>query len=650
MSPSLRPRRPSPLSGARHAHPAERRTQVALRLCAVLLMGAIFLLDTFTTLEGAVAVLYVVAVLLVARTYRRGDIVAAAVAGATLTLIAYVDTHGLDRIGAQTVRALVSLAAIGIAAVLALQNQAAMRALSDQAMLLDLSHDMIFVRDVAGRITFWNATAEEVYGWSSSEAVGRRADELLGTCYPGPREAVEAALLESGRWEGTLEQVTRSGSTLVLDSRWVLQRDHQGRPQAVMETHTDVTERKAAYAALVRSERRYRRMFDASRIGVVQQDWTNVVAELSALGLHDAAALEMHAATHPDFLRRVRRLARIEEVNPAFAAMLGAGASQRPPASVDELIGEDDRTFADALAAFVRGDPFHEGQTQIIAADGRRVPVLFAITFPTAEDGDAHVLVFVVDNSERQQAQDALLVAQAELAHAARVATLGELTASIAHEVNQPLMAVVTNGEAGMRWLRRDTPDLHEVESAISRIISEGRRAAEIVHRIRAFLAKAPVQRQRLDVASVVDEAARLVEHELARERVDLRIEIEPRLPPIDGDRVQLQQVLVNLMVNAGQAMASQAGPRRVALAAIRTDDDQVAITVSDTGPGIAQDHLERLFEPFFTTRREGMGMGLAISRTIVEAHGGRLHVSSRHGHGATFGLTLAAAAQQPRP
>jgi len=134
------------------------------------------------------------------------------------------------------------------------------------------------------------------------------------------------------------------------------------------------------------------------------------------------------------------------------------------------------------------------------------------------------------------------------------------------------------------------------------------------------------------------------VQHELAREHVELRVEIEPLLPSIDGDRVQLQQVLVNLMVNAGQAMVAQPGPRLIALAATRTGDEQVAITVRDTGPGIAQDHLERLFEPFFTTRREGMGMGLAISRTIVEAHGGRLHVSSLPGHGATFGLTLAAA------
>lgn len=649
MSPISRPQRPSPLS--RDGLPLQRRRSlILLRVSAAALMLAIFLLDTFTTLEGAVAVLYVVAVLLVARTYRRRDIVIAAVAGAALTLIAYVDTHGLDHVGSQTLRAFVSLSAIGIAALLALRNQSAMRTLSDQAMLLDLSHDMIFVRDIAGHITFWNRTAEETYGWPSPEAVGRRADELLHTRYPQPREEVEAQLLATGRWEGTLEQTTRAGVALLLDSRWVLQRDIHGRPQSIMETHTDVTERKAAYAALVRSERRYRRMFDESRIGVVEQDWSAIRTELAALGLHDADAIEAHVAAHPEFLCQARRLARIEAVNPAFIAMLGPGASARPPTSVDDLIADSDRTFAGALSAFARGDAFHEGETELSGNNGLRVPVLFAITFPSPEDGDAHVLVFVVDNTERRQAQDALLTAQTELAHAARVATLGELTASIAHEVNQPLMAVVTNGEAGMRWLRRETPDLHEVESAIGRIISEGRRAAEIVHRIRAFLAKAPAQRQPLDVGSVVDEAARLVQHELARERVKLHVEIEPRLPLVNGDRVQLQQVLVNLVVNAGQALSTHSGSRLIELSASRAGDDGVAIAVRDTGPGIAAEHLQRLFDPFFTTRSQGMGMGLAISRTIAEAHGGRLAVESRPGQGATFTLLLAATAQDLSP
>lgn len=240
-----------------------------------------------------------------------------------------------------------------------------------------------------------------------------------------------------------------------------------------------------------------------------------------------------------------------------------------------------------------------------------------------------------------QEAQDAVLAAHAELAHAARVATLGELTASIAHEVNQPLMAVVTSGEAGMRWLKRPSPDLHEVETALARVIAEAHRASEIVSRIRAFLAKAPAPRTMVSVPAIIEEATDLVQRELSREQVELRIELAPDLPLVKGDRIELQQVLVNLMINAGQAMARQPTPRVLSVEASRPGDDELAITVSDTGPGIAEDDLVRLFDPFFTTKADGMGMGLAICRRTMEAHGGRLLVQSAPGKGAQFQLTL---------
>lgn len=615
-----------------------------LRVAAGLLILGIFLIDTLSTLEGAVAVLYVVAVLLAAGTGRRGDILAATVSTIVLTIAAYVATHGLNHVGSQTVRALVSLAAIAITALLALQNRNAMKTLAAQAKLLDLSHDMIFVRDLAGVITFWNHTAQETYGWSAQEALGQVADELLHTRYPQPRATIEAMLFDQGHWTGTLEQKTRAGGTLVLDCRWVLQRDRDGRPVDVLETHTDITEREAAHAALVKSERRYRRMFDASRIGVVQQDWAAIRTELAALALGDTDALAAYLARHPDQVERLRKMIRIDDMNPAFRAMAAAGASSQPLASVDDILVDTDRTFPLALAAFVKGDSFHEGETEIMRADGARVPVLFTITFPIPDDGDGCVLVFVVDITERRQAQGALLQAQAELAHAARVATLGELTASIAHEVNQPLMAVVTNGEAGMRWLKRETPDLHEVETAMERIVSEGRRAGEIVKRIRGFLSKGSTQRDALDAASIIEEATRLLDHEFTRERIDLRIEVEPGLPAIVGDRIQLQQVLVNLMVNASQAMAGQTRPRMLVIAARKFAEDRLAISVSDSGPGVTASQADRLFDAFFTTKPQGMGMGLAICRTTVEAHGGQLSLTSAPGQGATFQLTLAIA------
>ena len=616
-------------------------SRMAFRVAAAFLAVGICAVDILTPLEGAVAVLYVVVVLLAAKTARRSDIVMAAAIGITLTLLAYVISHGVNHVGSPTLRALVSLAAIGITALLALQHQAVAETLAAQARLLNLSHDMIFVRDRNGVITFWNRAAEEAYGWSNEEAIGQVADQLLWTSYPSSRATIEAELIECHRWDGALEQHTKAGAVLRVESRWAVQHDHAGRLIGVMETHTDVTNHRAAYAALVQSEKRYRRMFDASRIGVVQEDWGPIRTQLEALGINDALSLEQQLAAHPDFIRHARKLAKIIDVNPAFLAMVGAGNSLEFIRSADDVLVESDRTFAGALAAFVQGESFHEGQTELIRIDRHRIPVLFAITFPSCDDGDSNVLVFVVDITERKQAQDALLAAQAELAHAARVATLGELTASIAHEVNQPLMAVVTNGEAARRWLRRDPPNIDEVEAAIDRVVSQGRRASEIVNRIRAFLKKAPGHKTGLSVSGLVEEAALLVQHELTRERVELYVEIEPDLPDILGDRIQLQQLLVNLLVNAGQAMADQAGQRVLCVNAMRVDADALLITVSDTGPGISLDNLPHLFDPFFTTKQHGMGMGLAICRTTAEAHGGRLSVESAPGEGAVFRLTL---------
>ncbi|WP_445221357.1 ATP-binding protein [Bradyrhizobium sp. Pa8] len=615
-------------------------SRAGLRFWSAVLAFTVFLVDVLTPLEGAVAVLYVVAILLAARTHRRNDIIVAAVGCSVLTITAYLLSHDLEAIASPALRGLVSLSAIGITTLLALQNHAATKRLAAQARLLNLSHDMIFVRDRSGVITFWNRAAEQAYGWSADEALGQLADALLRTEYPDRREAIEAGLLDIGRWEGRLEQRTKAGGVLTVDARWALQHDHLGKPVGVLETHTDVTDRVAAHNALVQSEQRYRRMFDASRVGVVEEDWSAVRTALNSLET-GGATLRDYLARNPEFVRHARRLAGITDVNPALQKMAGANGSAAFMANVDRLLGENDRSFLGALVAFAEGERFHEGETDLVSLDGRRVPVLFTITFPAEPDGDRNVLAFVIDITERKQAQDALLAAQAELAHAARVATLGELSASIAHEVNQPLAAIVTSGEAGLRWLRRDVPDLKEVATTIGHVVAQGRRASEIVTRIRTFLKKAPPQQDLLQIDEIVEEATLLIARELAKEDVALIVKTEHGLPPVRGDRIQLQQVLVNLLINAGQAMSGRPGSRTVTLRAGTVDGENLDITVEDSGPGIQPDDLSRLFDPFFTTKGGGMGMGLAICRTTVEAHGGRLSVESSPGSGATFHLTL---------
>jgi PAS domain S-box-containing protein len=235
-----------------------------------------------------------------------------------------------------------------------------------------------------------------------------------------------------------------------------------------------------------------------------------------------------------------------------------------------------------------------------------------------------------------------LLDAQMELAHVTRVTTLGELTASIAHEVNQPLAGVAANAAACLRWLDRDTPDLAAARRSVKWIIDDSNRASEVIRRIRALAKKTVIEKVPLDVNDLVREVIALVQSELSRHTVSLRMELAPALPMIRGDRVQLQQVIINLVMNGIEAMQSIADrPRELTIRSRQDETQQVLVSVTDCGVGISAEDADRLFDPFFTTKSSGMGMGLSICRSIVEAHKGRLWATTNVPHGATFQLTL---------
>jgi PAS domain S-box-containing protein len=243
---------------------------------------------------------------------------------------------------------------------------------------------------------------------------------------------------------------------------------------------------------------------------------------------------------------------------------------------------------------------------------------------------------------ENKQAEDKLHRAQTELAHVTRVTTLGELTASIAHEVNQPLAAIVANAEACLRWLGRETPDLAAARRSAEWVINDANRASEVIRRVRALANKADVEKVSLDINTVVGEVIGLVQRELDSHRVSLRTDLAPALPVILADRVQLQQVIINLMMNAIEAM--QPVTDRSCELVIRSgheETNQIFVSVMDCGIGISAENANQLFGAFFTTKSDGLGMGLSICRSIVEAHGGRLSARCNDGPGATFQFTL---------
>lgn len=451
---------------------------------------AIFLIDTLSPLDMAIAVLYVV-VLLFAASFveRRGLLVVGAIC-ISLTLLSFTIMHVGDYSFGAAMRCCVSIAAITVTMLLSLRNQEATRSLRDQADLLDLSHDAIFVRDMADTIIYWNHGAEALYGWSRQEAVGQRAAQMLNTRFPCARARISEELLRTGRWEGELVHTRRNGQQVVTMSRWSLQRDARGRPAATLETNSDITVRK--------------------------------------------------------------------------------------------------------------------------------------------------------------QAENELHQAQADLAHVTRVSTMGELTASIAHEVNQPLAATVTNGEACLRWLGRPVPDIAEARATVERMIANARRAGEVVARLRALARRGEPDHVPLDVNEVVDDVVMLIERELSHHRVRLDLALDRGLPAVAGDRVQLQQVIINLALNAIQAMDSVPETRRDLRIVSAPGDDHampgVIIRVADSGPGVAPENIAALFRAFYTTKKEGIGIGLSISRSLIEAHGGRILAEREAAGGMCFTVTLPAA------
>jgi C4-dicarboxylate-specific signal transduction histidine kinase len=250
----------------------------------------------------------------------------------------------------------------------------------------------------------------------------------------------------------------------------------------------------------------------------------------------------------------------------------------------------------------------------------------------------------VIDITERKRAEEErerLRQAQADLAHVNRVTTLGELTASVAHEVNQPIAAAVTNAKTCMRWLTRDEPNLEEARAAAMRIVNDGTRAAEIIKRIRLLFKKDTSERELVDVNEVIREMIVLLRGEALQNSILVRTNPEADTPRVMADRVQLQQVLMNLMLNGIDAMKDAEGARELVIKSERSENGNVLVCVSDTGVGLPPQQADQIFNAFFTTKPHGTGMGLSISRSIVESHGGRLWVESNSPRGARFCFTL---------
>lgn len=362
------------------------------------------------------------------------------------------------------------------------------------------------------------------------------------------------------------------------------------------------------------------------------------VAELRWRAVFDNSAVGMALAGEDG---------RIIASNGHYQRLAGRQPGAPPGDDLEQFLPEARRTeFGTRLAELLDGRRQRidmEVQRQAVDGTAAWLRIHIALVAATPEF-PRFLIAFCEDASERRRTEEALLTARSNLAHAARLTTIGELTASIAHELNQPLAAIVTNGNACLRWLAGDTPNLREAGNTLNWIMRDARRASDVIARIRALMRKAAPRWETVHLNDVVREGLEMVQGELGRRKVEVTTELDPQLPAIHGERIQLQQLFINLALNAIEAMSAvTTRPRQLRVRSVRQvqDGDGVELEVSDNGPGVDEADLDKLFSAFFTTKAQGTGLGLWICQSIAESHSGRLLALRNAEHGMCFRLLL---------
>jgi PAS domain S-box-containing protein len=420
------------------------------------------------------------------------------------------------------------------------------------------------------------------------------------------RDVVVAGPQHSHRVEKRYRR--KDGTTVWADVGASMVPATDSTPAFLATMAVDITDRKRAEAALRASEERWRAMFEIAPVGIATLD----------------------------FERR-----RYLTANESFQQMTGYTEAELRNLTTLEITHEGDRATTQeridsGAVGVLQRKRYRRKDGEVVWAD------VTAFVVPATDSTPAFLGAVIVDITDRKRAEEALQQAQADLAQLNRVMLLGEMTASIAHEVNQPIAAVITNANAGLRWLGAQQADLDEVRQALGRIVRDGARAGEVIGRIRALVKKVPPRRELLHINRAIREVIALTQTETQRNAVRLQSRLVDDLPLVSADRVQLQQVMINLIINAIEAMAGASdGPRELTIVSGIDDANGVVVEVQDTGPGLDPEKLDRLFQSFYTTKPDGIGMGLAISRSIAEAHGGRLSAATNNPRGAVFRLTL---------
>lgn len=491
-----------------------------------------------------------------------------------------------------------------------------------KAAILDSALDCIVMIDHEGRITEFNPAAERTFGHARAEVLGKYlADVIIPPSLRDKHRQGFARYLATG--EGRvlgrrieLTAIRADGSEFPVELAII--RTPLDGPPSFTGFLRDITERKRnedalrdAHARVASSEERWRSVFESSVIGVA-------LADLDG---------------------------RFLTANPVFLGMLGYDEKELRKLSFLDVTHEADfessRTLTEELLSGKR--PQFQIEKRYRCKDGSLVWGRNNVSLvPGTERMPQFFMALSEDITERKQAEEALSKARSELAHVARVSSLGALTASIAHEVNQPLAGIVTNASTCLRMLAADPANVEGARETVRRTIRDGNRAAEVVNRLRALFSKKETTLEPVDLNEATEEVIALLQGELQRNRVILRPELAGDLPMVMGDRIQLQQVILNLIRNASDAMSGvEDRPRQLLVTTEREEGGRVRLSVQDRGTGFDAQTADRLFETFFTTKNQGMGIGLSVSRSIIESHHGRLWATPNDGPGATFSFSI---------
>ena len=467
--------------------------------------------------------------------------------------------------------------------------------------------------DAAHTCRFVNSRFEERFGRPPDDFIGMHMRDILGDDEYRRLTPFLAKVATGEQVAFDARSRHRDGTMRDLSVRYVPQFDEAGYD---------------GFLALVfeatSHQHRFHSVFDASPVAFWEVDYTlrqNRQADDSA--------------------REILSLLRLADLNRAAELLFRMDREDAVGLCIGDLWPASSERDFEALAASARaGDRKFEVETRLLRKDGTPVDVLLTCVFPESSDIRSTIMFAMIDLTESKARAAAVEALQNDLAHASRVAMLGELTASISHEVNQPLGAIVNNGGAALRWLNRPEPALDEVRKSLELLVGEAGRASEIIIRMRALASKGSLERRSVDPSELLADVKAIVARQVESLGSTLIVEAAEGARRLHADPVQMQQVLVNLVVNAAQAMSEQAGRREIHLQAGESEGG-VVFLVEDTGPGIPADKVGTIFNAFYTTKATGMGIGLSVSKTIVEAHGGSIAAETLSPHGARFTVRL---------